>query len=95
MQTEPETRRFTKNEVLAIAGDWMLLAGPDGEQQYATKVAGLDPADCPAALLMARATGKAISPMARELLTELGDAGNHVIALCVIEDYFAKVRGTD
>ncbi len=71
----------------------MLLAGPGGgEHQYATKVAGLDPADCPAALLRDRATGKAISPMARELLGKLGDAGHQVIALCVIEDYFAKAR---
>lgn len=92
MTTEPETRRFTKNEVLAVAGDWMILAGPDGEHQFATKVEGLDPADCPAGLLMRRAEGKGISPMAKELLGKLGDAGHHVTALCIIEDYFTKVR---
>jgi len=87
-----ETRKFMRDEILATAGDWMLLKGTgDKEVQFATKVPGLDLADCPAALLIARAEGK-VSQMSRDLLGELADAGNHVIALCIIEDYFAKCR---
>ncbi len=95
MTTEPWARPFTKGEVLATAGDWILLPGPDGEHQFASRTVDADPADCPSATLLARADGDGITPMARDLLIDLGAAGNHIIALCVIEDYFAKARAGD
>ena len=78
-------------EVLSRAGEWLMIAGPEGQPKFASTREGADPADCPVRLLMDRAEGK-VSTMSRDLLRDLGKAGNHVIGLCIIEDYFKRVR---